>query len=228
MVILLFGPPGSGKGTQSPLITRMLNIPAISTGEMLRAEVASESELGKHAAAILADGKLVGDDLVNAMLVKRISEPDCRPGFLLDGYPRTTAQAVYLDKLVAERGFPPPVVLHLATPNHVLIERISNRRQCPECCRIYNNLFMPPIKRDICDVDGTRLVRRKDDTTEVIEKRLAEYEAWTRPVLEHYKDGDYHFLNANRPSAEVFRDIKAIFAQCAARADARRRAALTS
>ena len=131
-MVLLFGPPGSGKGTQSPLISRMLRIPAISTGEMLRAEVEAGTPLGKQAQAILAAGQLVGDEIVNEMLVCRITQEDCKGGFLLDGYPRTLPQAKFLDEKLVELGFPPPVIFHLATPQSVLIERISSRRQCPQ------------------------------------------------------------------------------------------------
>jgi adenylate kinase len=212
LVILLFGPPGSGKGTQSPLITRLLEIPAISTGEMLRAEVEAETPLGKQAQAILAAGQLVSDEIVNEMLVCRISKPDCKDGFLLDGYPRTLPQAIYLDGQLASLGFPAPTIFHLATPKSVLIERISSRRQCPVCGRIYNLLFKPPQKPGVCDADGAKLVRRQDDTVEVVRARLEAYEQQTAPVMVHYAGGDYHSIPANRPPAEIFRDIEAILA----------------
>jgi adenylate kinase len=209
-VILLFGPPGCGKGTQSPLISRMLQIPAISTGEMLRAEVEAGTPLGQQAQAILAAGQLVGDEIVNQMLVRRITQPDCKNGFLLDGYPRTLPQAEFLDGKLAELGFPPPTVFHLATPQSVLIERISSRRQCPKCGRIYNLLFKPPLKPGVCDDDGTKLVRRSDDSVEVVRARLAAYEKLTAPIMVHYAGGDYHSISANRPPVEIFRDIESI------------------
>lgn len=208
MVILLFGPPGCGKGTQAPAISRQWKIPAISTGEMLRAEVAANTPLGQHAAVVLAAGKLIGDDTVNDMLVQRISRPDSEKGFLLDGYPRTVAQATFLDQLLLRLGFLRPLILHLSTPKSVIIERISNRRQCPTCGRIYNLLFLPPARPGVCDDDGSRLIRRKDDTPEIVENRFVEYEDQTKPVIDHYKDGCYHLINANRPSSEVFRDIQ--------------------
>jgi len=209
-VILLFGPPGSGKGTQSPLISRLLNVPAISTGEMLRAEVEAATPLGLQVQSILAAGSLVSDELVNSIVVSRLEKPDCKDGFLLDGYPRTLPQAKFLDQHLAEKGFPPPTVFHLATPKSVLIERISSRRQCPTCGRIYNLLFKPPIKADVCDNDGTRLVRRSDDNVEVVSARLEAYEKQTAPIMVHYAGGDYHSIPANRPSSEIFRDIEAI------------------
>lgn len=211
-MVLLFGPPGSGKGTQSPLISRMLRIPAISTGEMLRAEVEAGTPLGKQAQAILAAGQLVGDEIVNEMLVGRITQEDCKGGFLLDGYPRTLPQAKFLDGKLAELGFPPPTIFHLATPQSVLIERISSRRQCPQCGRIYNLLFKPPLKKGVCDIDGTALVRRSDDHVDVVRARLESYEKLTTPIMLHYASGDYHSISANRPPGEIFRDIEAVLA----------------
>jgi adenylate kinase len=210
LVILLFGPPGSGKGTQSPQITALLKIPAISTGEMLRAECEAGTPLGKIASEVLAKGHLVSDDLVNQMLIGRLAKPDCQDGFLLDGYPRTVPQAVFLEGFLESHGFPPPTVIHLATPISVLVERISARRQCPKCGKIYNLLFQPPKKKGVCDVDGTPLIRRADDTVEIVRERLNSYEQLTAPVIAHYAGGDYHPIPANRPPAEIFRDIEAI------------------
>ena len=210
MVILLFGPPGSGKGTQSPRITALLNVPAISTGEMLRAECDAGTPLGKIASAVLAKGHLVTDELVNQMLISRLDKPDCDNGFLLDGYPRTVPQAVFLAEYLDKRGFCPPTVIHLATPISVLVERISARRQCPKCGRIYNLLFQPPKKTGVCDLDGTQLIRRADDTVEVVRERLNSYEQLTAPIIAHYAGSGYHPIPANRPPAEIFRDIEAI------------------
>lgn len=210
MVILLFGPPGSGKGTQSPLITRLLNIPAISTGEMLRAEVEAATPLGLQVQSTLAAGALVSDEMVNNIVVSRITRPDCVNGFLLDGYPRTVSQAHFLDAQLVTMGLRPPTIFHLATPKSVLIERISSRRQCPQCGRIYNLLFKPPLKPGVCDDDGTRLVRRSDDSVEVVSARLEAYDRQTAPIMIHYASGDYHSIPANRPPTEIFRDIEAV------------------
>ena len=210
MVILLFGPPGSGKGTQSPQITALLKIPAISTGEMLRAECEAGSPLGKIASEVLAKGHLVSDDLVNQMLIVRLAKPDCRSGFLLDGYPRTVPQAIFLEAFLKENSFPPPTVIHLATPISVLVERISARRQCPKCGKIYNLLFQPPKKKGVCDLDGTSLIRRADDTVEIVRERLNSYEQLTAPVIAHFAGADYHPIPANRPPSEIFRDIEDI------------------
>lgn len=209
-MILLFGPPGCGKGTQSPLISRLLQIPAISTGEMLRAEVEAGTPLGEQVQSILAVGSLVSDELVNDIVVSRIGKPDCKNGFLLDGYPRTLSQAKFLDERLGLMGYPPPTVFHLATPKSVLIERISSRRQCPTCGRIYNLLFKPPQKPGVCDVEGSRLIRRSDDSVEVVSARLESYERQTAPIMVHYAGGDYHSIPANRPPSEIFRDIEAV------------------
>ena len=131
-------------------------------------------------------------------------------GFLLDGYPRTLPQAKFLDGKLEELGFPKPTIFHLATPQSVLIERISSRRQCPQCGRIYNLLFKPPKKQGICDIDGATLVRRSDDNEEVVRARLQAYEKLTAPIIMHYANGDFHSISANRPPAEIFRDIESV------------------
>lgn len=177
---------------------------------MLRAEVENGTQLGKEAQEILAAGQLVGDEIVNKMLVNRITQPDCAHGFLLDGYPRTIPQAEFLDAKLKELGFPPPVTFHLATPQSVLIERISSRRQCPVCGRIYNLLFKPPLKAGVCDNEGERLIRRSDDHVEVVRARLQAYEKQTAPIMVHYAGGDYHSISANRPPGEIFRDIESV------------------
>jgi adenylate kinase len=177
---------------------------------MLRAEAEAGTPLGKQVQSILAAGSLVSDELVNDIVVSRISKPDCRNGFLLDGYPRTLSQAEFLDGTLVKMNFTPPTVFHLATPKSVLIERISSRRQCPACNRIYNLLFKPPRKPNVCDVDGTKLIRRADDSVEVVSARLEAYERQTAPIIVHYAGGDYHSVPANRPPMEIFRDIEAL------------------
>jgi adenylate kinase len=212
LVILLFGPPGCGKGTQSPLISKLLGIPAISTGDMLRSEVSAGTELGKMVADIMASGGLVNDDLVSQILVSRIEQPDCRDGFLLDGYPRTLRQAEFLDEMLERKGLGCPTVLYFNAKQSVLVERLTARRQCPTCGRIYNILFKPPLKPGICDLDGTPLIRRPDDKAEVVKQRLVAYNQQTKPVIDHYKHGDFHNINADRPPAEITREIERIVA----------------
>ncbi len=135
MVILLFGPPGCGKGTQAVSMARSLGIPSISTGEIFRAECKAETDLGKRVTEIMKSGGLVSDDIVNQMVARRISRDDCRKGFILDGYPRTTAQAHYLDGLLAGRGMPAPTVIYLDVPDSALVARITSRRSCPKCAQ---------------------------------------------------------------------------------------------
>lgn len=211
MVLLLFGPPGSGKGTQSRLITNWLGIPAISTGDMLRSEIQAGTELGESVRSIMTSGGLVGDELVNQMLAHRVSQPDCKNGFLLDGYPRTVDQADYLDRLICQRGLPKPIILHLDVPLDALMGRLTSRRQCPVCGTIYNLLHQPPRKAGICDNDGTALVTRKDDQDDVVRERLRTYEAQTRPVLAHYQDrAAFYQIRGDRSPQYIFEAITGI------------------
>ena len=210
MVLLLFGPPGCGKGTQSRLITNWLHIPAISTGEMLRAEIRAGSAYGQAASSIMASGGLVSDGLVNEMLVARVSQPDCESGVLLDGYPRTVEQAEFLDGVLADRKMPPALVLHLDVPNAALIGRMSSRRQCTVCSRVYNMLHEPPKTAGVCDDDAMPLITRKDDREEVVRARLEMYDEVTRPVLAHYQHRNYHQIQGDRSPSYIFEVIQAI------------------
>ncbi len=209
MNLLLFGPPGCGKGTQSVRITRWLGIPGISTGEMLREEVASGSELGREITSILSAGGLVNDELVNRILTRRIARDDCRNGFLLDGYPRTLSQARFLEKHLDSAGLAQPLVLHLDVPLGDLKRRIAARRQCPKCGHIYNLLKDPPIKKNQCNEDGEFLIRRRDDHPNVVNSRLEAYQSWTHPVLEHYHNGNYHRIEGELPPNEVYAQVEA-------------------
>ena len=210
MVLLLFGPPGSGKGTQSGKISNWLGIPAISTGDMLREEIKAGTALGKAAKFIMASGGLVGDDLVNRMLAQRVSLPDCEHGFLLDGYPRTVQQAEYLDEVLAEQQLQTPIVLHLDVPMDALVGRLTSRRQCPTCKRIYNLLHQPPKKAGFCDDDGTPLITRKDDSEDVVTERIRTYDDVTRPVLAYYQDRKYYQIRGDRSPSYIFEEITGI------------------
>jgi adenylate kinase len=187
-----------------------LKIPAISTGEMLRAEIQAGTALGQAAQSIMAGGGLVGDDLVNEMLLQRVSKPDCSPGFLLDGYPRTVEQAEYLDRVLDDLKMPPAVVLHLDVPNDALVGRMSSRRQCPKCSRVYNLLHQPPRVAGLCDDDATPLITRKDDREEVVRARLEMYDCLTRPVLAHYQHTDYFQIRGDRSPGYIFEEISGI------------------
>jgi adenylate kinase len=210
VIILMFGPPGCGKGTQACEIVGLTKITAISTGDLLRGEMKAGTELGKRAQDIMAAGGLVGDGLVNDMLVSRISQTDCREGFLLDGYPRTVEQAIFLDGQLAQRGFPAPTVIHLDVPPDVVVGRITARKQCPVCNRIYNSLYQPPKVEGICDFDDGVLFTRKDDTESTVRERLRAYDKLTNPVLDHYRRGDYHKFDGTQSPERVFEEISAL------------------
>jgi adenylate kinase len=212
MVILLFGPPGCGKGTQGAVMTRQLGVPSISTGEIFRAELKAGTPLGNAAKEIMTSGGLVGDDIVNAMVKGRLAQPDCAKGFLLDGYPRTIAQAQFLDGLLKELGYPEPTVVFLEVPDEVLVTRLTSRRQCPACGAIYNLLSQPPAKDGVCDHDGAALIQRDDDKESVIRARLAAYAESTGPLVGFYSGRNFHRINGNRKPDEVLLDVDKILA----------------
>lgn len=212
MVILLFGPPGSGKGTQGRLIVDWLKrkIPCISTGDLFRTEMTAKTPLGLEAQAIVTAGGLVPDGLVNRMLCSRIGQPDCEHGFMLDGYPRTVEQAEYLDGLLAGRNLPPPVVIHLDVPADVLVGRMVSRRQCAQCGQMYNVLSRRPKIDGQCDDDGAPLIVRKDDREDIIRERLRTYQEVTRPVLNHYPSDRYFQISGDRSTSYIFEEITRI------------------
>jgi adenylate kinase len=213
MVILLFGPPGCGKGTQAPFISQLLEIPAISTGEMFRAEREAGTPLGKKVSEIMASGALVSDEIVNEVVASRLSRDDCRKGFILDGYPRTVPQAVFLDELLRKTGYPEPTVLFFDLPDSVLVERLTARRQCPVCGKIYNLLSQPPARDGVCDVDGATLYRREDDKEEVIRARLKAYAEQTGPLIDYYSSRKFFRIDASRSLAEVRETIQGVLQQ---------------
>jgi adenylate kinase len=214
VVLLLFGPPGCGKGTQAAHLAARFGIPGISTGEVFRAECKSGTELGKMASAKMAAGELVGDDIVNGMVANRIARPDCARGFLLDGYPRTVPQARFLACLADERGLPEPVVIHMEVPLDLLVERLTTRRQCPKCRRIYNLLSQPPLVPGICDDDRASLQTRDDDHEAVIRHRLAEYEGLTGPVLAWYSPHAVHQVDGSLSPERVAQAIEETLTAC--------------
>ena len=185
-------------------------IPSISTGDMLRAEIAAQTSLGVRTQSIIASGGLVSDDLMNEVLRSRISQPDCAKGFMLDGYPRTLEQAEFLDRLLEQRGLPKPIVIHLDVPADVLVGRMVSRRQCPKCGQMYNVLSQRPKVPGVCDNDGATLFVRKDDQENVIRERLRTYEAVTRPVLSHYPGGQYFQISGDRSTSYIFEEITSI------------------
>jgi adenylate kinase len=213
--VVLLGPPGAGKGTQAKRIMERYGIPQISTGDILRYNVAQGTELGMAAKAVMARGELVSDDLVCAMVRHRLSQPDCKRGYVLDGFPRTAAQAGWLDALLDDKLFDNsrptrawPIVILMDVDYNQLLLRITGRRSCPTCGRIYNVHFQPPRVDELCDLDGTKLVTRNDDRLEVIQPRLAAYQEQTRPVVDYYqRTGRLVSVNADLSVDEVAEQI---------------------
>ena len=205
--ILLMGAPGVGKGTQAKEIMTAWGIPQISTGDILRGNVARNTELGVLAKQIMCRGELVPDDLVNQMVAARLTEPDTVNGYILDGYPRTLAQAEWLDKHLAEQQSPLPVIaVSIQVGYTQLLRRITGRRNCPTCQRIYNVYLQPPKLDMVCDLEGTPLVQRADDTEKVFDERMRTYEALTAPVVEHYRAlGRFSEVDGEQPVGQVMR-----------------------
>ncbi|MGH9359609.1 MAG: adenylate kinase [Terriglobia bacterium] len=183
----MFGAPGAGKGTQSQEISRRLGIPHISTGDILRDEVRKGTEIGRRAQSIMEAGELVPDDLVCAMVERRIGEPDCQRGFILDGFPRSVHQALFLDGLLRAQGRGSALVVNIRVDQDSLLKRLTGRRMCPGCGTIYNIYFNPPRKTGICDRDETPLAQRRDDTEEAVQTRLREYRRQTKPLIDRYR-----------------------------------------
>ncbi len=199
--ILLLGAPGAGKGTQAKELVKLWGIPQISTGDLLRANVAQGTELGHAAQAVMDRGDLVPDSLVNEMVAVRLKEPDTIRGYILDGFPRTLIQAGWLDDRIAARPESLPVVaVSIQVDYNQLLRRITGRRNCPVCQTIYNVYANPPRISGICDIEGAALVQRADDTEEVFAERMRAYDALTEPVVEHYRAlGRFAEVDGDRP-----------------------------
>jgi adenylate kinase len=190
LCLILFGAPGSGKGTQAKLLKQALGLPHISTGDMLRERVARRDELGLRVESILQSGGLVPDDTVNALVAERIEQPDCLPGFILDGYPRTVSQAEILAEVLRSRAIA-TVVVYLKVDYNVIVARLAGRRQCPVCGALYSLSPNAPTVSEVCDYDGSTLVVRDDDREEVVTERLKAYERQTSPVLEYFRTAGF-------------------------------------
>jgi adenylate kinase len=205
----LFGSPGSGKGTQAKLLHTQLQIPHISTGDLLRERIRQGAAGDGVMAANLRSGLLVSDGVVNAMVEERLSHPDAAGGFILDGYPRTDQQAAHICNWFDAKGIR-EVVIHLAVDYNIIIARLMGRRQCPRCGTLYNTVSQPPKSDSVCDLDGEKLVVREDDREEVIRERLAAYERQTTPVLQYFRREGRDLLEVDAstdPPAMVFEKI---------------------
>ena len=188
MNLILLGPPGAGKGTQAQRLEESRRLVQLSTGDMLRAAVASGSEIGRLAKSIIEAGKLVPDDVMVEMIEQRIDEPDCTDGFILDGFPRTVAQAEALDELLGRKGKRLHAVIEMAVDDGVLVERISGRFSCADCGAGYHRRFRPTAEEGVCDrCGGTEFRQRPDDNEETVRTRLAAYHVQTEPLLPYYR-----------------------------------------
>jgi adenylate kinase len=214
--LILFGPPGAGKGTQAERLRKDFELPYIATGDMLRENVKEQTELGKKAKEYMDAGDLVPDDLIVAMAADRLSHDDAQDGFILDGFPRTIDQADALDRQLSEMGPPPRRVtaaLLIDVPDEEVIRRLSGRRMCVKSGHNYHVEFDPPKHEGVCDQDGSRLVQREDDKPEVIENRLRVYHEKTKPLVDYYDErGLMRRIDGTRDPADVQGHIRAVIA----------------
>ena len=208
MHILIMGPPGAGKGTQAANIVKEFGVPHISTGDMFRAAVKEGTELGKKAKACMDKGELVPDDVTIGIVAERLQKDDCKKGFILDGFPRTTEQADALQKILADIGLKLKAVVNINVPAEDLIERAVGRRICKKCGATYHVKFNPTAKEGVCDDCGGELYSRADDNEETMKSRLSVYEASTRPLIEYYrKAGIYEEIDGRQSIDKVKSDL---------------------
>jgi adenylate kinase len=210
MRLVLLGAPGSGKGTQAQRLRDEKGIPQVSSGDLLREAVSKGTELGKRAKAAMDAGELVSDDIVLGLIRERLGRPDAAKGFILDGYPRNVAQAGALDVLLSDLGQPIDGVVLMEVDPKVLFQRLTGRRTCPKCGKVFNVYTSPSAKGDRCDAcaDAPQLVQRADDREDVIGNRLKVYESQTRPLVEHYRGkGLLRVVNADQSVEKVYADF---------------------
>lgn len=208
MKLLIMGPPGAGKGTQAEMLVKELGITHISTGDMFRAAIKEGTEMGKKAKEYMDRGELVPDEVVVGMVKDRLQKPDCQNGFLLDGFPRTLAQAEALDETLRSMGIQLDGVINITVPRDKLMARLTGRRVCKSCGATYHILFNPPQEEGKCNACGGELYQRSDDNEEAVANRLDVYEAQTRPLIDYYtKKGLLININGDQEIKKVFADI---------------------
>jgi adenylate kinase len=209
--VIFLGPPGAGKGTQAKELARHYRVPHLSTGDMLRENIAQGTPLGVQAEPIMKRGELVPDSLVLKMVAQRIEQPDCTHGFVFDGFPRTVAQAQYLMILLRQNGYKPALVVHFVIDPALLLRRITGRRMCKVGGEIYNIYERPPKSDLRCDNDGGELEQRPDDREEIVGPRLQAYQRQTEPLVAYYRRlGRLHQVDASQSVEEVKRQVLAI------------------
>lgn len=208
MRIVLLGPPGAGKGTQAKLIVEKYNIPHISTGDIFRKNIKEMTPLGIKAKEYIDKGQLVPDELTVDIVKDRIQEEDCKNGFLLDGFPRTVAQADALSEVLAELGTKLDSVINIKVDENNLIVRLSGRRVCPKCGASFHVVFNPPKNEGVCDYCGAEVIQRADDSEETVKNRLAVYNKQTQPLIEYYtNNGLIKNINGEQDINKVFAEI---------------------
>ena len=210
MYILLMGPPGAGKGTQAEKLIREYGIPQISTGDMFRAAVKSGTALGKEAKSYMDKGALVPDSVTVGIVKERLAQDDCKKGWILDGFPRTTAQASALDAILHDLGIQLTAVLDFNVNRDDLVKRVSGRLVCRQCGASFHKEFRPPKQEGVCDNCGGELYQRADDNEVTVRERLAVYDTSTKPLIDYYKvSGRYYEITGDQSMDKVFADVQA-------------------
>lgn len=209
--IVMLGAPGAGKGTQAKSISEKFGLPHISSGDIFRENIKNQTELGKLASSYINKGELVPDDVTISMIKERFTRPDCAPGAVLDGFPRTVAQAEALDDLLQELGGKIDVVPYIQVPEQALIERLTGRWTCKQCGQIYHKMFSPPKQDGVCDLDGSELYQREDDKPQTVTNRIRVYLDQTAPLIEHYKkSGVLAEIDGNQSIDLVTQDLLSV------------------